>query len=142
MKIFIDANVLVGVLNKEVPLFHFASRVISLADNKNIELCTTPICLAIAYYFSEKKSGAKVAHRKFELLQKHVTIIDVNKTDVSNTLADKRIADVEDGIEYFSAKRAKCQFIVTENVRDFFFSDIPVFNCESFISHYIKNIKR
>jgi predicted nucleic acid-binding protein len=142
MKVFVDANVLVAVLNKEMPLFHFASRVISLAGNSRIELCTTPICLSIAYYFSEKKSGQKAARNKFTILQKYITTIDVNWKDVSNTLADKRIGDIEDGIEYFSAKRAKCQFIVTENVRDFFFSDIPVYNSESFLLHYVKKIKK
>ena len=34
MRIFLDANILVSVLNKEYPLFTYSSRIISLADNK------------------------------------------------------------------------------------------------------------
>ena len=54
MKIFLDANILVSVLNKEYPVFINSSRIISLADNARFRLYTSPICLAIAFYFSEK----------------------------------------------------------------------------------------
>ena len=55
MKIFLDANVLVSVLNKEYPLFTYTSRITSLADKTNFTLYTSPVCLAIAFYFAEKK---------------------------------------------------------------------------------------
>lgn len=35
MRIFLDANILVSVLNKEYPLFSCSARIVSLADNKN-----------------------------------------------------------------------------------------------------------
>ncbi len=55
MRVFLDANVLVSVLNKEYPLFPNSSRILSLADKPGFELYTSPICLAIVFYFSEKK---------------------------------------------------------------------------------------
>ncbi len=55
MKVFVDANVLVSVLNKEYPLFTQSARILSLAGSKNFEIYTSPICLAIAFYFAEKK---------------------------------------------------------------------------------------
>ena len=54
MRIFLDANILVSVLNKEYPLFSYSARIISLADNKKFTVYTSPICLAIAFYFAEK----------------------------------------------------------------------------------------
>lgn len=54
MKIFVDANVLVSVLNKEYPLFTHTSRILSLADSAGFQIYTSPVCLAIAFYFAQK----------------------------------------------------------------------------------------
>jgi predicted nucleic acid-binding protein len=62
MNIFLDANVIISVVNQEYPLFTHSSRVLSLADNDNYKVYTSPLCLAITYYFSEKKSGTKMAN--------------------------------------------------------------------------------
>jgi len=68
MKIFLDANVLISVLNKEYPLFTYNSRVLSLVDNARFKVCTSPLCLAIAFYFAEKKHGTTHARKKIDLL--------------------------------------------------------------------------
>ncbi len=61
MKVFLDANILVAVLNKEYPLFSSAARNLSLADNSRFDLCTSRLYLAIVFYFSGKKSGIKTS---------------------------------------------------------------------------------
>ena len=53
-----------SVLNKDYPLFTYSARVLSLADNKNFTLYTSPVCLAITFYFAEKKSGTQLAKKK------------------------------------------------------------------------------
>ena len=60
MKVFLDANILISVLNKEYPVFTFSSRVLSLADNSKYKFYTSPLCLAIAYYFAEKSAAEGV----------------------------------------------------------------------------------
>ena len=60
MKVFLDANILVSVINKEYPLFPFTSRILSLNQNFRFSLYTSPLCLAIAFYFAEKKSKKSV----------------------------------------------------------------------------------
>ena len=67
LKVFIDANILVSVLNKEFPLFTYSARILSLADNKKFTLFTSPVCLAIAFYFAEKKCGTQLAKQKIAL---------------------------------------------------------------------------
>ena len=55
MRIFVDANILVSVLNNEQPKFRFTARILSLPDfNSKYKLYTSPICLAIAFYFAKK----------------------------------------------------------------------------------------
>jgi predicted nucleic acid-binding protein len=75
MKIFLDANILVSVLNKEYPVFSFSSRILSLAQNKKFEVFTSPLCLAIAFYFAEKKHKTVKAKEKIKLLCDYIQIM-------------------------------------------------------------------
>jgi len=137
MRIFLDANVLVSVLNKEYPLFTWSSRVLSLAGGPRFQIYTSPICLAIAFYFSEKKSGAKVAREKIELLTGKIEIAPADKSTVLMALRNRSVIDFEDGLEYYSATAAKCKCIITEDVDDFHFSIIEVMGSREFLSKYV-----
>ena len=137
MKVFVDANILVSVLNKEYPLFTHSARILSLSQNKNFEIYTSPICLAIAFYFAEKKHKTKTAREKIALLCEHIFIAAATNDVVQKTIANKKINDFEDGLEYYSATKNKCAFIVTEDRDDFYFSEIPVLTARSFFENYV-----
>ena len=137
MKVFLDANVLVAVLNKEYPMFSYASRILSAADKRDVQLFTSPSCLAIAFYFAEKKSGATLAGKKIGLLVSHIQVAPTNRDAVSKTISNKKIIDFEDGLEYYSALGSGCQTIVTEDQGDFHFSEVEVLNCREFMEKYL-----
>ena len=137
MKVFVDANILVSVLNKEYPLFTHSARILSLSGNKQFEIYTSPICLAIAFYFAEKKHKARLAKEKITLLCKHIFIAAATNHAVQQTLINKKINDFEDGLEYYSAIESKCRFIITEDVSDFYFSEIPVLTARNFFERYV-----
>ncbi len=139
-KIFIDANILVAVLNKEYPLFRTAARVLSLSEHKPFQLYTSATCLAIAFYFSEKKNGTKAALEKIKLLSAHLSIANAGQEEVQAALSNKKIKDFEDGIQHYAAKHAGCKYIVTEDVHDYFFSDLEVLNTENFLQDVAINM--
>lgn len=137
MKIFLDANILVSVLNKEYPVFTYAARVLSL--EKKYQLYTSSSCLAIAFYFSSKKSGITVAKNKIGLLAQKVKLADIKNEDVLAVVNNKKNHDFEDGLQYHAAKNAGCNCIVTENIEDYYFSTIEVLSAEQFlIKHVLK----
>lgn len=138
MKIFLDANILVSVLNKEYPVFINSSRIISLADNARFRLYTSPICLAIAFYFSERKSGTALAKKKIKILSQKINITSTDSKTVLNSLENEAVNDFEDGLEYYSAMQSACNCIITEDVTDFYFSKPEVLNCKMFIEKYLK----
>lgn len=137
MKIFLDANILVSVLNKEYPLFTFTSRILSLADSKKFSLFTSPVCLAIAFYFAEKKYKSISAKKRIQILCEHILITPVNKSIVLQSLQNSSINDFEDGIEYYSAIESKCDCIITEDIADFYFAKIEVLGSEDFFQKYL-----
>lgn len=139
VRIFLDANVLVSVLNKEYPLFTYSSRILSLASNPKFEVYTSPICLAIAFYFAEKKHKSALAKQKIDLLCEHINIAENLTYGVLKTLSNKKIHDFEDGLEYYAAKEVKCNCIITEDTEDFYFSEIEVLDCKEFFNRYLLN---
>src|SRR5450631_4151726 len=112
MRIFLDANILVSVLNKEYPLFTYTSRIISLADKQKFSLFTSPVCLAIAFYFAEKKYKSVSAKNKIQILCSHIHIAPANKSTVLQSLQNPAVNDFEDGLEYYSALENKCDCII------------------------------
>lgn len=134
-----DANVLVSVLNHQYPLFSYSARILGLADHPGYQVYTSPICLAIAFYFSEKKSGSRLAKKKLEILISKIQITTVDKKVVLSAVKDKRVNDFEDGLEYYSAIAQGCEVIITEDLNDFYYSEIEVFDCKSFIRKYFPN---
>ena len=137
VRIFLDANVLVSVLNKEYPLFTYSSRILSLASNPKFEVYTSPLCLAIAFYFAEKKHKSQLATQKIEILCKHIKIAENLEDGVLKTMINKKIHDFEDGLEYYAAEHMQCNCIVTEDTNDFYFSKIEVLNCKSFFDKHL-----
>lgn len=139
VRIFLDANVLVSVLNKEYPIFTYSSRILSLASHPKFEVYTSPLCLAIAFYFAEKKHKAALAKKKIDVLCQYIKIADNLTEGVVKTLSNKKIHDFEDGLEYYAAKENKCNCIVTEDKDDFYFSEIEVLDCKEFFDRYLWN---
>jgi hypothetical protein len=137
MKLFADANILVSVFNKEYPLFPFTARILSLAGRDNYEIYTSPVCLAIAFYFAEKKHGTSLAKEKTALLCRHISIAENTRDGVQKVLINPAIHDFEDGLEYYAAKASQCHCIITENQEDFYFSEIEVLDSREFCRKYL-----
>ncbi len=138
MRVFVDANILVSVLNKEYPLFTNTSRILSLSGSANFEIYTSPVCLAIAFYFAGKKYKAEKAKEKISVLCGHIEIAEATKSSVQKALKNKSVLDFEDGLEYYSAEESSCTCIVTEDINDFHFSKMEVLTSEAFFLKYMK----
>jgi len=136
MRIFLDANVIISVFNKEYPLFIYSARILSLGNSDRFELFTSPLCLAIAFYFSSKKSGEKMAKNKIQSLLENISLTAIDDSVTRQTAGDQRINDFEDGLEYYSAIQESCKAIITEDKNDFYFSDIEVLKCSEFLSRH------
>lgn len=141
MKIFLDANIIVSVLNKEYPLFTYSSRILSLAGSKKFSVYTSPVCLAIAFYFAEKKFKSKLAKEKIAIMCKHINIAGTSSSAVLKSIANIAVVDFEDGLEYYSAVESKCDCIITEDVNDYYFADLEVVSSNDFFLKYMSKSK-
>ena len=141
MKIFVDANVLVSVLNKEYPVYPYAARVLSLHGTKKTSIVTSSIGLAIAFYFVEKKHGYELAKSKIHLLVQNMEIADCGECEVKMAVTNKKVNDFEDGLEYYAAVNSKCGCIISADTDDFYFSEIEVLTAENYLIKHLKQNK-
>ena len=106
------------------------------------DLFTSPVCLAIAFYFAEKKSGTSLAKKKLKLILEHIKVTTVDDKTVRQTLNNASVHDVEDGIQYYSAISAECTYFVTEDKDDFYSSEIKVLSCGDFLKNHFASNKK
>ena len=137
MNIFLDANILISVFNKEYPLFIYTSKILSLSGNKKFTLFTSPVALAISYYFAEKKSGTLLAKKKIGLMAERLSVSKTGEAEVMQSLQNKKVHDFEDGLEYYSAVNSKCSILITDDTDDFYFSEKEIVKPEVFLTRYL-----
>ncbi len=141
MKVFLDANILVSVVNKEYQIYTYTSRILSLSGRKGWRMFTSPICLAIAFYFAEKKYRSAMAKEKLGLLSEHLEIAHSDENIVRAAFADPAVKDLEDGLQYYSAMEAGSEAIVSEDKKDFYFSKIEVFSAQEFYGRHMAPLR-
>ena len=138
MRIFLDANILISVLNKEYPLFPYTARLLSLTRYSQFTLITSSVCLAIAFYFAEKKHGSAIARKKIALLMEHIKVADCGEKEARMAILDKQAHDFEDALQYYCALHAGCGHIVTNDLNDFYFAKMEVLAPEAFLMKYVQ----
>lgn len=74
-----------------------------------------------------------MAREKIGMLLGHIGITSIDEKTTDQAIKNRQIHDFEDGMEYYSAIQHRCDCIVTENQKDFYFSDIEVTECEEFL---------
>ena len=82
-----------------------------------------------------------MARQKISLLCNNINIDAATEISVKQTLKNKKIHDFEDGMEYYSAVESKCGCIITEDINDFYFSEIEVLSAEDFFMKYMVSKK-
>lgn len=73
---------------------------------------------------------------QFQKLSSIVKIIPLDEKVLYQSFDVKSsgFSDIEDSMQYFSAKKAKCSFIITRNKKDFEKFEIPVFTADEFLN--------
>lgn len=66
-----------------------------------------------------------------------MNVTTVDEAAVLQTLANKKIEDFGDGLEYYSAVKADCTCIITYDENDFHFGDLEVLNAEDFLIRHV-----
>ena len=124
MKVFLDTNIVIDLLDKLEPFYIDAVKLFTLAYQKKITLFVSPMTYATASYLLRKhgKEGMRKLLNNFRQLSQ-ITTADERVVDAA--LASS-FDDYEDALQYYSALTRNVDVIVTRNKKDFTSASIPV----------------
>jgi predicted nucleic acid-binding protein len=137
-KIFLDTNIVIDFLGERANFYQPAAKILTLADQKKIEIYTSPTSISNTYYLLSRFENTKIALekiRKFKVL----CSISLMDDEVIEKAINSNFKDFEDAMQYFSALASNCDLIVTRNEKDFKNALIPVLNGESYLETLKKN---
>lgn len=138
MRVLLDTNVIVDVLQRREPWFSDGQKIFYAVANNLITGCITAKEAADIHFFSRKQfTGQKnvdaLARQVMTKLYALFDIVDTLGIDCLNAIAIEN-NDYEDAIMIESAMRAKIDCIVTRNGEHFKPATIPIYSPAEFAS--------
>ncbi len=136
-KIFLDTNIIIDYVQERKNELDAIKEIMYLAELEKIELFISESIITTAFYLLQKqKIDALSVLRE---IGKIVNVIPFSKDILYYPL--EKYKDIEDGILYFSASKAKMNFFITRNVKDFvfLFPSLPVMSPTNFLKELYFN---
>lgn len=132
-KVFIDSDIVLDLLCKRDPFYEYAAQIFTLSDMKHIELFTTALVFANVYYILRKTLGIEKAKELLRKLRLLIHIVPIEEKIIDLAL-NSTFSDVEDALQYFTAREHGIGMLVTRNIRDYKERDILVQSPQEFLA--------
>lgn len=130
---FIDSDVLLDVILNRPTFYSASAQILSLPIDSGYNFCTAVHTLINVHYFTKKHFGAETAIEAIKLLSKQLRVLGEDASTINDAIASD-FKDFEDAVQYFAAKNAGVDLIITRNIKDYKNSTIPVLTAEQFLN--------
>jgi predicted nucleic acid-binding protein len=132
-KVLIDTDVLIDFFFDREPFANFATEVLNLCAENQIQGFTTPVIISNVYYLLLKTAKHDIIVEKIKQLLTFVEIVKTDKIAVMNAL-NSNFKDFEDALQNFSAiENGQIKIILTRNLKDFRKSELAIFTPETYL---------
>ncbi len=118
MKLLIDGNVLLDVLQKREPYCEDSAKVWKMCETDCEEGYVSALTFANLVYVIRKELSPEKTEEVLKKLSLIFMISDLTASDI-NSAAELQWDDFEDAIQAVTAKRIHADYIITRNVKDF-----------------------
>ena len=132
MKILLDLNILLDVVQKRQPHYQASAAILDFAI-RNQCCCICAHQITTLYYLVNKYAGHQQASELIDWLLQNAMIVPEDK----ETFLRARVLDFkdfEDAVTSAAAQQQQCQFIITRNGKDFKKSPIPALSPLEFLA--------
>lgn len=126
MKLLIDANILLDVLQNREPHVQASSVVWKLCETEKAKGYVSALTFANLVYIMRKELDPKKIEETLKALSLIFEFADFNVSDLTHA-AELEWDDFEDAVQSVTAERVHADYIITRNVRDFAKSKVVAF---------------
>jgi predicted nucleic acid-binding protein len=137
MKIMIDLNILLDVIQKREPHFDASAKILALAAKNKINAQLPSHCLTTLHYIVQKHANTDKANIAIDWVLKEMHIQPETERNFLRARA-LPMTDFEDAVVAAIAESSGCTVIITRNVTDFKKSPIPAVTPEEFLATFPK----
>ena len=139
MRVLFDTNVIIDIINKRAEFFDAANRALRLAF-ENCSPCVSTTTITDVIYITRKAFVDSSAQKKaLEDFFSNFKILSVSKKQIKQAFSCN-MADFEDAVQAYSAKKYRVKYIVTRNIKDFVCSPVPALMPVDFAKLYRTSI--
>ncbi len=148
MKVFLDTNIILEYLEQRRE-YEAVARIFSAIEDDKIKAVVSVGCVYTLAYLIRMELKRMYVHRpeQTELLRSTletilslVTVVGVSHKHIVEGVKDFSFEDVEDSFQYQSALQAKCDALITINLRDYHAADmsrIGILSPTEFVNRYL-----
>ena len=134
MRIMVDTNVLLDILQKREPFFSDSYQALRKAIEAEAECLLSASAVTDIFYVLRKAlQSPQQAKERVEQLAALVTFADVTGMDIHTALS-REMQDFEDAVVDAVAERNEADCILTRNTKDFADSIVPAVTPSDFLN--------
>ncbi len=134
IKVYVDTNIFLNsILQRDK---NISKRILYFLANNNFEIILNDVSIINIHYFIQKDLNFNRAKEYISILLEEYTIVSAYKKLLQQAL-HSNFKDFEDGVQYFCAKEAEADFIISNDKNGFRNSKITVITADDFYSNYM-----
>ncbi len=132
MKVLLDLNVLLDVVQNRVPHYRDSAEVLSRARAGEIQAFIPAHAITTLHYILAKAPGQPKADQTVDSLLAHFEIATAGK-DTFQRAPQLGLPDFEDAVVASIAQATQCSHVITRNEADFVGSPVPAISPTAFL---------
>ena len=132
MRVLIDGNILLDVLQNREPHAETSSKVWKLCETGRAEGFVSTLTFANLVYVMRKELTPEKIREVLKILTLIFRFADLSAADMTKA-AEMKWTDYEDAVQAATAERIHASAIITRNIRDYRESAVPAFTPGEFL---------
>ena len=125
LKVLIDLNLVLDVLQKRESFYNTSARVLACAETGLIEGLVAAHTVTTLFYLIAKDQSADQARVILTNLLQFLSLAKVEQTTIEQAL-NLPYQDFEDAVQMMAAVQAEAQYLVPRNIKDYKSGPLPV----------------
>lgn len=135
MRLLIDANILLDVLQKREPHYSDSALIWKLCETGQVDGYISVLSFANLVYVMRKELTAEKVEETLNNLMLIFNFAEVTMSDLTHA-AKMKWDDFEDALQSATAERIHADYIITRNIRDFKQSKVMALAPGEFIARF------
>ena len=135
MRIFLDPNILLDIVERRAPFFDASLQVLERCDLLGFNLSIAGHGLATLFYLTERKSGNATALAVIHQILASAEVAPLGDAEARRALG-YGISDYEDALQVAAAAAYAADFMITRDEIGFASSPVPILSPDEFLKRF------